>query len=156
MKIVIIQVGKTKTEQLRQLEIEFHKRITPFAQIEVITLKDQGEADNEAGKKILRQKEATVIIDKIPKDSVVIALDERGKHFSSLEFARYIDQTKDNSDHICFIIGGVYGLDESVKDKAKVILSFSSFTFTHEMIRTLLIEQLYRAFTIIKGKKYHY
>ena len=85
----------------------------------------------------------------------VIALDENGKQLKSVEFAQLLAKQKGKND-IVFIVGGVYGLSQKILNKTNLVLSFSKFTFTHQMIRMILSEQLYRAFTIMEGKKYHY
>jgi 23S rRNA (pseudouridine1915-N3)-methyltransferase len=156
MRIDIIEIGKTRKNYLLEAEKDYLKRLIPFAKITVTTIKDQGEATSEAQKKVLKEKEAKIILQKIPKDYFVIVLDESGEALNSVELAKLINQKKDNSTSICFIIGGVYGLTKEIKERADLLLSFSRFTFTHELIRTLLLEQLYRSFTIINGKKYHY
>jgi 23S rRNA (pseudouridine1915-N3)-methyltransferase len=85
----------------------------------------------------------------------VIALDENGQQLSSLKFAKFL-QKKLNYGNLVFIIGGVYGLSTDILKRANLVLAFSKFTFTHQMIRLLFMEQIYRAFTIINNKKYHY
>jgi len=83
-------------------------------------------------------------------------LDENGKEYSSKKFAEYLERKLNTGKDIIFVIGGVYGLSNKILERADLVLSFSRFTFTHQMIRFLLAEQIYRSFTIIKGKKYHY
>ncbi len=156
MKITIIQIGKTTNNSLRELENEYLKRLSKYIKPEIIIIKDAGEASSESEKLMLKEKEAASIIAKIPKDHFIVALDESGSHFSSLKFAEFIQNKKDHSLNICFIIGGAYGLCDQIRMKADLTLSFSKMTFTHEMIRTLLLEQIYRAFTILTGKKYHH
>lgn len=156
MKITIIQIGKTAGKPLKELENEYLKRLSKYIKPEITVIKDSVEAKSESEKEILKEKEAASIIAKIPKNHFIVALDETGSHFSSLKFADFIQSKKDHSQNICFIIGGVYGLSDHIRKRADLILSFSKMTFTHEMIRTLLLEQIYRAFTIINGKKYHY
>lgn len=156
MKITIIQIGKTKNTEIQLLEQEFLKRLNPFTRIEIVTIKDQGEATNVSERETLKHKESQSILQKIPTDSYIFALDETGKQCTSEAFSKEIQKLKDSSRNICFIIGGVYGHHQSIRDKADKVLSFSKFTFTHEMIRFLLLEQIYRSFTIINGKKYHY
>ncbi len=156
MKITIIQIGKTANNPLKELENEYLKRLSKYIKPEIIVIKDSGEAKSESEKLILKEKEADSIITKIPKDHYIVALDETGTQYSSVKFADFIETKKDHSTNICFITGGVYGLSDRVRQKADSIVSFSKMTFTHEMIRALLLEQIYRAFTIIGGKKYHY
>jgi len=159
MKITIIQVGKTKASSSREIEQEYLKRLKPYAAINVITLKEAstGSSANPASRELSRQKEGLEILKHIPKDSFIIALDEHGKSMDSVEFARFIGRKRDfEGANVTFLIGGPYGLSQSILTKTNLRLSFSALTFTHEMIRILLLEQLYRAFSILAGKTYHY
>jgi 23S rRNA (pseudouridine1915-N3)-methyltransferase len=158
VKITIIQVSKTKTTNLLSAEQEYLKRLGPYAKIETITIKAfSGEDSGLSTRQIAKKKEAEEILKAIPKDTLVIALDETGRQFTSPEFAEAIRKNRDfEGANITFVTGGSYGLDESILKKAQLKLSFGKFTYTHEMIRTLLLEQIYRAFIIIAGKTYHY
>jgi len=158
MKITIIQVSKTKTAYLQSAENEYLKRLGPYAKIETVTVKSCAGVDSGlAARQIAKKKEAEEILKAVPRDSFVIALDETGRQYSSPEFAEIIKKNRDfGGGDITFITGGSYGLDASVLEKAGLKLSFGKFTYTHEIIRTLLLEQIYRAFTIIAGKVYHY
>lgn len=158
MKITIIQVGKTKQSFFQESEQEYLKRLQPYAKIEIITLKEgQGSKNNPSEKEIFKQKEGQEILKHLPNKIFLVILDERGQSFSSLKFAEILKQKMDKGEsHITFVIGGAFGLSSEILGKANLQLSFSQFTFTHEMIRTLLLEQLYRVFTIIQGKTYHY
>lgn len=150
MQFTIIQVGKTRPGFLQEAEKEYLKRLKPYARLNVITVKD-GKAPH------IKEDEAAKILKAVPESSFVIALDEHGKQMTSPELATFIGEKRDKGfPHITFIIGGCYGLADSVLQQSELALSFSKFTFTHEMIRTLLYEQLYRAFTLLKGKTYHY
>ena len=155
VKITIIQVGKTKAPFLREAESEYLKRLGPYAKIKTITVREDGtDGKNKAAAK---DKEAAEILKNLPKDSFIIALDERGRQFSSVEFADLIRKKRDfEGGNITFVTGGCYGLGAQILREANLRLSFGSFTYTHELIRTLLMEQVYRAFTIISGKTYHY
>lgn len=155
MKITVIQVGKTKSSYLQEAENEYLKRLGAYAKVKTITLKEsQPYGKNTATAK---EKEAAEIVRNLPKDSFVIALDERGRQFTSVEFADLIRKNRDfEGGDITFITGGCYGLSPQVLQRAGLKLSFGKFTYTHELIRTLLLEQIYRAFTIITGKTYHY
>ena len=154
MQINILQIGKTKHSFIKEAEAEYLKRLTRFGEINNLILKE-GRVQNNP--QVTREDEAKLLLQNIPKHSFKIALDEKGKQFSSVELARLIGENKDFGEaSLTFLIGGPYGLDESVKQKADLILSFSKFTFTHEMIRMLLLEQLYRSFTILTNKTYHF
>lgn len=159
MQITIIQIGKTKHKFFQEAENEYLKRLQVFAKIKVLTLKEAilAHADREAEIEKVKLKEAEEISANIPKDTFLFTLDENGQQFTSKTFAKLLEEKKDfGQPNLTFIIGGPYGLHESLIKKANLHLSFSKFTFTHEAIRTLLLEQLYRAFTIIQGKTYHY
>lgn len=159
MKITIIQVGKTKATYLQEAEKEYLKRLLPYSKVQIVTLQEEviPKGDIEAGRTFVKQKEAKKILEKLPTDSFLITLDERGEQFTSAEFADFLKAKRDfEGGNLTFIIGGCYGLAAEVLQKAHLKLSFSSFTFTHELIRTLLLEQLYRAFSILASKTYHY
>lgn len=138
LHIQIVQVGKTKDSYFRQAEDEYVKRLGRYGKTTVDTV-----ADDEK------------ILQRVNKDSYKIALVIEGKQFSSEEFA---DKLRDigRTGHVTFIIGGPHGLPKEVIDSSDFSLSFSKMTFTHQMIRVILLEQIYRACTIIEGKKYHY
>lgn len=154
VQINILQIGKTKHNFIKEAEAEYLKRLAPFVEINMVILKE-GRVQNNP--QVTRDDEAKLLIENLPKHSFKIALDEKGQQFSSVELARMIGENKDFGEgHLTFLIGGPYGLAESVKQKADLILSFSKFTFTHEMIRMLLLEQLYRSFTILNNKTYHF
>lgn len=159
MKITILQIGKTKQSYFQEAEQEYLKRLQPHANINIITLKEASAPydQNESTRGLAKQKEALGLLKHLPKDTYIIALDEHGKSQTSQQFASIILKNRDfEGANITFIIGGPFGLAEQIIKKAHLKLAFSSMTFTHEMIRTILLEQIYRAFTIISGKKYHY
>ncbi|MCK4696474.1 MAG: 23S rRNA (pseudouridine(1915)-N(3))-methyltransferase RlmH [Candidatus Cloacimonetes bacterium] len=154
MKIRILCVGKSKQKFIEEGVQEYLKRISKFISIRFEILPDVKLTKTNTIK-IVKNKEAEIIEKHLSAKDFTIALDENGSQFSSQEFSELI---KKNicSKKIVFIIGGVYGLSEKILRKADLKLSFSKFTFTHQMIRMILTEQIYRAFTIIQGKKYHY
>ena len=155
MNIKVICLGKTKDNFISKGIAEYQKRIGRYGKLSWTILADV-KLTGSNSVEIVKEKEAEIILKKIHSRDFVIALDERGKQFSSPNFAKYLERISVNGKSITFIIGGVYGLAENVRQRADLILSFSEFTFTHQMIRMLLAEQIYRAFTIINGKKYHY
>lgn len=152
--IKIIALGKTKQSFIADGIKEFKKRIKPFHKINIELLPDVKLSSSNTTE-LVKAKEADIILNRIDARDYVVALDERGKQFTSIDFANFIAQ-KIANHNITFIIGGVYGLDEKITTRANLILGFSKMTFTHQMIRFVLMEQIYRAFTIIRGKKYHY
>ena len=152
MKINIISVGKIKEQYFIDGIEEYRKRLTKYTNIELITVMDE---PNELDSKIVKKKEAERILAKIPSNSYTIVLDLKGKELDSIEFAKKIDEIKNVSSTINFIIGGSLGLDESVINKADYKLCFSKFTFPHKLMKLILLEQIYRAFKINNNESYH-
>lgn len=158
MKIRIIQIGKTKDSYLEEGISEFTKRLSPYVKLEIVTLKEvmaskaftKEHCKEVEGEEILR-----VLNGKGDNVGAIIALDEHGKEFTSVEFSQFLGKFFDRGDRINFIIGGPYGLAENVRKKANTLCAFSKMTFTHQMIRLFLLEQIYRGVSIIKGKEYH-
>lgn len=155
MKIRIIIVGKTKEKFLKQGEDEFLKRLAHYCQLEWTIIKEEKIIANKTSQ-IVMLKEAEKIVKQISKGAYIVALDRAGEQMSSEQLAELL-QHKMNQGvaEITFIIGGALGLDQSILKAAAKILSLSKMTFTHELSRLVLLEQLYRAFTILKGTKYH-
>lgn len=155
MKIKIVLVGKTKAKFLQQGEREFQRRLRPFCQLDWIIIKEDKIVSNKAIEDIKRV-EAERILTKLSKSSFAIALDRTGEQMSSEEFAEFIQKKlTEGRREITFIIGGALGLGQPVLRAAAKILSLSQMTYTHEMSRLILLEQIYRAFTILRGSKYH-
>ena len=140
----IISVGRNK--MFRAQEDDYLKRIKSFSKIEILSLKEQKENNSEQ----IKKKEAGQILS-ATKGKEFFALDPCGKEFTSESFAGLI---KENPDAV-FVIGGAYGLSEEIVSKSKKSVCLSKMTFTHEIARVLLLEQIYRAFAIINGRKYH-
>jgi len=155
MKIRIICLGKTKQNFIEDGIKEYQKRISKYTKLEWQILPDVKLTGSKT-MEIVKEQEASILEKKLSTSSVIIVLDENGKEYSSVKFAKFLEEKLNFGKDITFVIGGVYGLSKRILQKADIILSFSRFTFTHQMIRFLLSEQLYRSFTIIKGKKYHY
>lgn len=148
MNISILCIGKLKEKYWQDASAEYLKRLSRFAKMSVIEL-SESKSDNKA-------EESLDILSHIPKSSYVIALDVGGKRFSSEGFAEKISKLNvDGVSDICFIIGGSNGFDDNVRGAADLRLSFSDFTFPHQLMRVILLEQIYRAFKINAGEKYH-
>lgn len=149
-------MGKTRERFIQEGIGKYTRYLRPYADIEIKELKEEKIQDLKDAP-FIRKKEAERIFKAIPKNVFFAALDERGQEFTSHEFASFINGLLESGvREIAFIIGGALGLDESILQKANKSIALSRWTVTHEMARLLLIEQLYRAFTIIKGKTYHY
>ncbi|QMS84720.1 23S rRNA (pseudouridine(1915)-N(3))-methyltransferase RlmH [Candidatus Xianfuyuplasma coldseepsis] len=158
MNITIIAVGKIKENYLNQGIEEYTKRLSSYAKLNIIEVKDEKAPESLSTKEQdqVKDKEGDKILAKIPSDSYVIALTIKGHAFSSEELANKIEDIKTyNSSHITFIIGGSLGLSNSVLRKTDLELSFSSFTFPHQLMRLILLEQLYRSFRINNNEPYH-
>lgn len=146
MKVKIISVGKVKDKALTQLIDNYAKQLKS---IEMIEIPDEASITG-------MEKEGQKILDKITKDSYVIALAIEGKMMDSEGFAATIDHVLTTfGAHITFIIGGSFGLSQNVKDRANLLLSFSQMTFPHQLMKLILIEQIYRAQAILNNHPYH-
>lgn len=159
MKITIACVGKLKEKYLTAGVEEFTKRLTPFCKLEVVSINEEKmpEDPSPALKEQVLEKETQRLMAIIPQNSYVILLDVIGKQLSSPELAEKIDTLAlGGNSHITFVIGGAFGYTDTLRKRADFAWSFSKLTFTHQMIRLLLVEQLYRAFKISRGEKYHW
>lgn len=155
MNIKIIAVGKLKEQYVKSATEEYIKRLSPFFTLSVEEIPAEQIIDESLAEKYKRI-EAEKILSKIKKDSYVITLEIKGKSLSSEEFAEKLkDITSNGVNEICFVIGGANGLHHSVSERADFKLSFSKMTFTHQMIRILLAEQIYRAAKINSNEHYH-
>lgn len=159
MKITIACVGKIKEKYLTAGIEEFSKRLTPFCKLETLAINEERMPDNPspAEKQQVLERETQRLLAIIPANSYVILLDVIGKQLSSPELAAKLDELAlAGNSHITFVIGGAFGYTDALRKCADLALSFSKMTFTHQMIRLLLIEQIYRAFKISRGEKYHW
>ncbi len=156
LHIHLIVLGKLKEQFWQAAEAEYLKRLQAFAKITIHELKEESFNEKDPPE-MIKQKEAlkiTAELDKI-KDTLVFVLDEHGKHFTSPQWAAHLQKQFNNYTTITFILGGPLGLHQSILDISEKI-SLSAFTFTHQMARVILIEQLYRAFMINGNRRYHY
>ncbi len=153
MKIEIWWIGKTFQDFTQKGYTEFLKRIEKFTPISITEFP---EIKGQTNGKIIKQIEAEKILSKIKSDDFLILLDEKGTTFSSKQFAQYIEK-KDNQSikKIICLIGGAYGFDEKIYARANDKISLSAMTFSHQLIRLIFMEQLYRAYTIIHNYPYH-
>lgn len=153
MKISILTIGKTDEKYLVEGISKYLARLSHYTKIEYLEIKDvkSGSTIEETLK-----RESELIHSKLKSDDVLILLDEFGTQYSSVELASFIEKLQNNSTKSCvLLIGGAYGHHESIHQRAQYKLSLSKCTFTHQMVRLVLTEQLYRAFTIIRKEKYH-
>jgi 23S rRNA (pseudouridine1915-N3)-methyltransferase len=154
MSITIIAVGKTKQSFISQGILEYQKRLRPYAEVNMIIVPDVKLTKTNTIE-IVKEKEAVTLEKKLPKGDHICLLDESGKEYTSVGFANWLREIS-NQRSLTFVIGGVYGTAERIKQRADSVLRLSSMTFTHQMTRLFLYEQLYRAYTILQNKKYHY
>lgn len=156
MKITFLTVGKTEDAYLKDGIDKYVKRLKHYTKLELVDLPElkNTKALTEQQQKT---KEAELILKKISPLDHVILLDEQGMEFTSKQFSAYIDKKSINStSSLVFVVGGPYGFDQSVYERANDKLSLSRMTFSHQMIRLFFTEQLYRAYTILKGEPYHH
>lgn len=158
MNISIVTIGKLKEKYLTQGINEYIKRLSAYAKIDIIELPDEKAPENLSDQEIeqVKQKEGDRILSKIPADTHVIALVIDGKMKSSEQLAADLDSLATyGKGKIAFIIGGSLGLSDKVIKRANEKLSFSKMTFPHQLMRLILVEQVYRAFRIMRGEPYH-
>jgi len=156
VKLSIICMGRTRERFIQDGIEKYLRYLKPYAPAELKVLRQEKVEDLRDAPRI-RKLEAAKITKALSPGAYVVALDERGREFTSHEFAAFMDKALEKGTReISFVLGGAMGLDESVTGKADTVLALSHWTLTHEMARLVLLEQLYRAFTIIKGKTYHY
>ena len=156
MKIKLLAIGKTDNKQLQSLIDDYAKRLSFYIRFDLEIIPDIKNVKNlsEAQQK---EKEGEMILAKISVTDQLVLLDENGKSFSSVGFSEEL-QKKMNSGikTVVFVIGGPYGFSEAVYNRAHSKISLSQMTFSHQMVRLFFVEQLYRAFTILKGEPYHH
>lgn len=156
MKITLIAVGKTEDKYLIEGIDKYLSRLKHYINFNLVIIPDIKNTKNltEAQQK---SKEAEFIAKQINNTDIVVLLDEQGKKHSSVSFAAYLNKQMVSSvQNLVFIIGGPYGFDESIYKRSNSSLSLSEMTFSHQMVRLFFVEQLYRAFTILKNEPYHH
>lgn len=156
MNIDMLVVGKTNIDYIISgIEI-YSKRINQYNKFNIITIPDIKNAKSLTIE-LQKNAEAEVISKFLDKYDYIILLDEKGKEFSSVDFSKWLNKINNQSyKNVCFLIGGAYGFSESIYSKASEKISISKMTFSHQMIRLLFTEQLYRAYTILNNEPYHH
>ena len=156
MKIKLIVIGKTKSKFIIDGENEYQKRLKYYCKFSELLIPDIKNA-GKLSKKELKEKEGNLILESIKNSDYVILLDEKGLALTSVDFAEFLNKkTVSSTNELVFVVGGAFGVSESVYQRANTKLSLSKMTFSHQMVRLIFKEQLYRAFTILKGEKYHH
>lgn len=157
--INIICVGSLKEKYLRDAAAEYAKRLAPYCKLKITELSEYKLPEKPSPSEIAKciEAEGAAILSKIPQNAVVAAMCIEGEMLSSEDFSKRLSaiMSNESASELCFVIGGSYGLYDEVKKRAVLRLSLSRMTFTHQMSRVLILEQIYRAFQISSGGKYH-
>lgn len=154
MKITLITVGNVKRDYIRKGVKVFSNRINKYVELDYTIIKDAKSSANPYLERI-KKVEGTRIQKKVDNSSFVVVLDEQGKGITSMEFSKLLEKNQIAEKDMTFIVGGPYGLDESITENCNMLLSLSSMTLTHEMSQLLLLEQIYRGFSILNNEPYH-
>lgn len=152
-RFTFICVGKTKLKEIQELEAFYLKRIKRYQNFQIIQTKDFSHPDPQ----IKKEKEAVFIQKNLIQPAFTLLLDEKGKSYTSQDFATYLESLNlDAHKNIQFILGGAYGVSAEIKDLCQAQISLSKMTFAHDLCRVIFLEQFYRAQTILKGEPYHH
>ena len=156
MKIKLLAIGKTDNKQLIQLISEYQNRLKHYIKFEIEIIPDIKNVKNLSTSQ-QKDKEGALILSKLQNTDQLILLDDKGKEFTSIEFSNYL-QKKMNSGikQLVLVIGGPYGFSDTIYKKSTGKISLSKMTFSHQMIRLFIVEQLYRGFTILRNEPYHH
>jgi 23S rRNA (pseudouridine1915-N3)-methyltransferase len=155
MKIQLIFVGKTREPYLREGIEDFLARLRRYLPVEVKTVRSEKLTRNSQAARVVSTESGRVAA-AVPEQSHLVVVDRLGRQFSSVSLARWWRKLEtEGCSKLCFAVGGVLGFTDELQDQAQTLLSLSKMTFTHEMSRLILLEQLYRACTIMRGEKYH-
>ena len=154
MNIRLICIGKTDDSRIESLFIEYENRLKHYTNYNSEFLVQKKKAKSEVQ---IKKEEGELLLQKIEKSSFLILLDESGKTYSSKQFSMFMQKRMNSGlKEVVFVIGGAFGFSSEVYERANAKVALSTMTFTHQMVRMIFIEQLYRAFTILKGEKYHH
>ncbi len=155
MKITLFLTGKTSDARLSSLIDEYQQRLRHYVPFEIVVLPDLKNAKALSEEQI-KTAEGNLILQALTPAMDVVLLDEHGREFRSIEFADYLQKKMSSGKDLTLVIGGPYGFSDAVYQRANGKLSFSQMTFSHQMIRIMAIEQIYRAMTILRGEPYHH
>lgn len=156
MKITLLQIDKTDQPWVNEGFELYEKRLKHYITFQTQTIV-YPKANRNKSFEQQKKEEAALLLKEFPKFDHIILMDEKGKSYSSMKFSEQLNKLSiSGKKHIAFVIGGPYGFDESVYAKANDKISLSEMTFSHQMVRVFFVEQLYRAFSILKGEKYHH
>jgi 23S rRNA (pseudouridine1915-N3)-methyltransferase len=155
MRLAVLWIGKTRDQRWAAIVDEYLSRVRRLARLDVIELRDRGGAKRERGEGVVLEREAEALLGALDDGDYVVLCDERGRELRSEEFARIISERQERATRrMVFVVGGYLGVHRTVHERADTVVSLSRMTFTHEMARALLAEQLYRALMIGSGLPY--
>ena len=156
MKIKLIVVGKTNATYLVEGEKEYENRLKHYTKFEEIIVSDVKQSV-KLSEKELKKNEGQMVLAKLENSDHVILLDDKGKSFSSIQFSEFLQQKMNSSlKSLVFVVGGAFGFSDEIYQRANSKFSLSKMTFSHQMVRLIFKEQLYRGFSILRGEKYHH
>lgn len=156
MHIKLIAIGKTDHQQLQMLIDDYQKRLGFYIKFDFDIIPDLKKVKNLSEEQ-QKQKEGELILAKLNSTDIMVLLDENGKHYDSVGFSQYLQKHMNSGiKQLVFVIGGPYGFSSDVYSKANGKIALSKMTFSHQMIRLFMVEQLYRAFTILRNEPYHH
>lgn len=155
MKITLLLLGKTTSPDIKNLCDDYRKRINRYMKMEEVVLESPAAKVSDIQK--MKQAEGVALLKRFQPNDYVILLDDKGKEFTSLRFAAHLENVFNQSlKNLCFVVGGAYGFSDEVYKRANEKMSLSKMTFSHQVIRLIFYEQLYRAFTIMHKEPYHH
>jgi 23S rRNA (pseudouridine1915-N3)-methyltransferase len=155
MKITLLLVGKTASPDIKAIMADYLKRINHYLKTDEVVV--ENSTLKTADKNKIKEFEGELLLKRIAPADFVILLDDKGRELSSLQFSQYLEGLFNQSlKNVCFVVGGAYGFSDKVYKRANARLSLSKLTFSHQIVRALFLEQLYRAFTIINKEPYHH
>ncbi|MDY0385054.1 23S rRNA (pseudouridine(1915)-N(3))-methyltransferase RlmH [Trichlorobacter sp.] len=153
MKLRVLWLGKTRDAWIKNGVTEYATRVGRYLPLTFDELKDEKDATQQEG----RRREGERLLKQLSPQTVLVVLDERGQQMTSVQFAEFIGKQRDNGTaELAFAIGGAYGFSDEVRNRAARVLALSAMTFTHQMVRPFLLEQMYRACTILNNEPYHH
>ena len=156
MQVRLIVVGKTVKKYLIEGEEEYHKRLKHYIRFEEVVIPELKKAKNLSESEI-KEKEGELILSKVETADYLVLLDEKGKEFNSVGYSQFLQkQLNSGVKRVTFVVGGAYGFSETVYSRSNQKIALSKMTFSHQMVRLIFKEQLYRGFTILKNEPYHH
>lgn len=156
MKITLVCIGKTDDKFIQEGIDKYLNRLKHYVTFNIVVIPDVKNVKNMSQAQQM-EKESELFFKQINTLDFVVLLDERGKEFRSIEFSNYLEQRMVSGvNHMVFLIGGPYGFADKVRERANYLVSLSKLTFSHQMVRLFFVEQIYRAFSIMKGEPYHH